>query len=165
MKYLYLLVILAFPLFSQSIYTCNIDGVINFSQSPCGDEDNEITVKVQEPIQSSTEQSTNEPDNSNKTNSQQHFDDISIKLYDRKIKKLELKIKQHQSNLNKKIETLKLKKLYANNNTAGAIYEDSISNEMIAITNKYNIMINQERERIKSYKQKKLELLQKNTLF
>ena len=133
---------------------------MKFSQSPCGEEDHEIIIEVQAPISNLDGKTLKSVSSADKTTSQQHFDDISIKQYDRKIKKLELRIKQHQRNLDKKIETLEHKKLYANNNTAGAIYEDSISNEMIAVTKKYNIMINQERERIKSHKQKKQELLQ-----
>lgn len=139
---------------SQSIYTCTVDGVTVYSQSPCGNEDKEVTVHTPPMVDSGSHVVSSSKQSVDSKTPQQYFDEINTSQYGRKIRKLELKIESYQRRLDAKLEALKIKKLYAKNNTAGAIYEDSISNEMIAITNQYNIKINQERERIASLKQK-----------
>jgi len=138
---------------AQTIYTCTVDDVTVFSQSPCGNVDKKIDVTVVTPSITYDKIKANTKQVASKT-PQQYFDDINLAQSKRKIRNIESKIKSHQRKLDIELETLKSKKRNAMNNTAGAIYEDSISNEMIAVTNKYTIKINQERERIDNLKQK-----------
>lgn len=59
-------------------------------------------------------------------------------------KKIELNSKKMESEL----DSLKKKKLRANNNSAGAAWEISISEEMRAVTSKYKALIDVERDKI-----------------
>ena len=127
---------------SAEFYKCNHDGKTIYSDKPCGINNHEII------IQKDVYQKTS---NSRKKLSA----DISQDLENsRKKRDFTRKINSLRTDIDLKIESrdfelakLKRKKNRAKNNLAGAEWESSISEEMIAVTNKYNteiISINKE---------------------
>ena len=67
---------------------------------------------------------------------------------DREIKQLESRIIDHRSALNNEIANLQRKKQSANNNLAGATWEQSISDEMSAVSQKYDALIRNDQSQI-----------------
>ena len=67
---------------------------------------------------------------------------------DREIKVIEDRIVDHRRSLNREMENLQRKKRLANNNLAGATWEQSISDEMTAVSQKYDALIRNDQSRI-----------------
>lgn len=70
----------------------------------------------------------------------------------RDIKRSENKLKRYQSSMSKELAGLKAKKSRANNNLAGAQWENSISTEMQAVTEKYKNLMDAERSSLDRYR-------------
>jgi len=71
----------------------------------------------------------------------------------RDLRRTENKINQYQQNMQRELAALQGKKRSANNNLAGAQWETSISNEMQAVTTKYNSLISTEQSRLDAQRQ------------
>src|SRR5690554_3435232 len=71
----------------------------------------------------------------------------------RDLRRTENKITQYQQNMQRELAVLQGKKRSANNNLAGAQWETSISNEMQAVTTKYNSLISTEQSRLDAQRQ------------
>ena len=69
------------------------------------------------------------------------------------MRKTENKITQYQQQMHGELSALRNKKRFANNNLAGAQWETSISNEMQAVTTKYNSLISTEQRRLDAQRQ------------
>lgn len=67
---------------------------------------------------------------------------------DREIKRLEGRIVDHRSQMGSEMDSLKQKKQLANNNLAGATWEQSISDEMNAVVQKYDALIRNDQNQI-----------------
>lgn len=67
---------------------------------------------------------------------------------DRDIKRLEGRIIDHRSEMDGEMNGLRRKKQFANNNLAGATWEQSISDEMNAVAQKYDALIRDDQNRI-----------------
>lgn len=70
---------------------------------------------------------------------------------DREIQRLEGRITDHRSAMDGEMANLRRKKLLANNNLAGATWEQSISEEMNAVTQKYDALIRSDQSRIDQF--------------
>ncbi|MCB1769727.1 MAG: DUF4124 domain-containing protein [Candidatus Competibacteraceae bacterium] len=71
---------------------------------------------------------------------------------DREIQRLEGRITDHRSAMDGEMANLRRKKLLANNNLAGATWEQSISEEMNAVTQKYDALIRSDQNRIDQFR-------------
>ena len=61
---------------------------------------------------------------------------------------MEGQIVEHRSAMSDQIANLQRKKQYANNNLAGATWEQSISDEMSAVSQKYDALIRNDQSQI-----------------
>lgn len=122
---------------SANVYKCDIEGVITYSQIPCN-HDAQITEYTTEQLSSTTQPQTNK----SAEEAQATMDRLSesIKKRDLRIAINRLKSDKArlQSQRDNKIAKLKSAKRSANNSLAGAVWEDSLSEEMAAIAVQYD---------------------------
>jgi hypothetical protein len=130
----------ALPAFSSAeVFKCTLNGSLVFSDKPCGDNAVVVEMKKTAPPASSPVVTQDMSALTNLTH--------------------ELALKRRKAELNKEIDNimteiaattrlmdlelqlLREKKQYANNNLAGAAWEQSISQEMTAITERYKIKV------------------------
>ena len=74
--------------------------------------------------------------------------DRKLTEIDREIGRLEGQIVNHRSAMSDQIANLQRKKQFANNNLAGATWEQSISDEMSAVSQKYDALIRNDQSQI-----------------
>lgn len=144
---------------AAGIYKCTVSGKTVFQDRPCANassDQNLVDVKPVAP--SSAAPATNaETEALNK-----YFD--AARIEDRQ-RELQYKISNKQreksslqSQMDRELAALREKKLYANNNLAGATYQQSISSEMQAVATSYDTKIRSIDAEIERY-QKELETL------
>lgn len=141
-KALPLLLILPF-LSHATVYKCKIDGVLTFSQTPCGDASETTEYKMDDTNRPVDNISSQEklPKSSN-TGSDSSVDEyIEIRQIKRKISKLEWQKKDLVASRDKEINALRERKASANNNLAGSSYLQSLAQEMSAVANTYSMDI------------------------
>lgn len=130
------------------IYKCkDANGRTTFSQLPCAPDAQKVIVKTTEPSESDREQTRETLDKNNamiKENEESRQIASARNRVDTLINEREAKLSQ-----------LRIKKLYAANNLAGATWEKSISDEMQAVTEKYNADIDAARQRVHDLENKK----------
>lgn len=140
---------------AQTFYKCDRYGMTVFSQQPCGDSAEEIKAK-NHPSQYKAKKNKHR-ENANVISKNPQADITKVKIYsiEQKIKRHNSKINSAKRKMSKEISTLKARTAYASNNLAGAIYQDALSEEMIAISNKYTAIINDEDRLINALKEQK----------
>ncbi len=135
MKWIPTFILSVLPLVGYAeIYKCQDErGKTTYSQHPCGDSGEVITVNPTVP-------SVNSPDSRSEFN--QTLDAIDIRTEIRRLERYISLLKARKRSFTRKMDAelnaLKQKKLYANDNLAGATWEASISTEMRAITESYH---------------------------
>lgn len=72
----------------------------------------------------------------------------NVAIYSDSVRSIESEISNLKASMDSELAALRTKKLYANNNLAGATYESSVSQEMEAVTKKYQIMIDDATRRL-----------------
>ena len=121
---------------SANVYKCDIDGVITYSQIPCN-HDAQVTEYTTEALISTPQPQANQSAEAqatmNRLSESIKKRDIRIAINRLKSDKARLKCKRDN-----KIAKLKNAKRSANNNLAGAVWEDSLSEEMAAIAVQYD---------------------------
>ena len=138
-----LLVIVKFS-YAGEVYKCTVDGKITYSQMPCANNEAEerlYKLEAIQPIDATPSLRTNTVSNPNKANSDSSQAQVKIYLLNNKIKRSKSKISTYQKKMTKEISKLKSRTYYANNNLAGATYQAALSNEMVAISNKYKSLM------------------------
>lgn len=116
---------------SADIYKCTgSNGVVTFSQMPCGHDAKKIQVETAEPTAAAAAQSRKDIDSMNKT--------VAESAYQRQLQAKRNRIQELIDERDRKLSALRYKKQYANNNLAGATWEKSISDEMQAVTMRYS---------------------------
>lgn len=134
MKWILPLVLSVLPLIGYAdIYKCQDEhGKTTYSQHPCGDTVELITVNPTAP-------SVTSPDSRSKFN--HTLDAIDIRTERRRLERhislLKARKRSYSRKMDAELSALRQKKLYANNNLAGATWEESISTEMVAVTESY----------------------------
>jgi len=145
-----------------------------FSQRPCGSDSIEASVNVQEKISSATpgeEASDNfstrkataaSHSSSELDETQSSWDRIKasnrLRDLEREIARREGQISTWENARDSRIAQLRSKKHYANNNLAGATWEESISTEMQAVSSQYDSKIDREQHKIDRLFKEKEEL-------
>jgi len=130
----------------SAIYKCKVDGVTTFSQSPCGDTSQEVKVIVRN--------STSKQAPHSQTSVKTATNDVDQYLINQEIKRRNKNINRYKLKLNKELAVLKERTYYARNNLAGATYQNALSQEMVALTNKYKTLIDDEKRQISTLKSK-----------
>lgn len=133
-----LLALISSSAFAQ--YKCVVDGKTSFQDLPCSSgSSTPLNVKygsIQGAPEVKTQQSNNTVENLKKsTNSLEKARLIREKQY--QIENIQNAKYGLQAELDKKLEALRIKKQSANNNLAGATWEQSISQEMTSLTESY----------------------------
>lgn len=133
-------------------YKCTDNsGKVAFQQTPCASSQKQQELKVRfinppQPVQS-------QASGPQLTTDQRMLANLE---HDRKLRELQQQIEQIEGNINQRnalmsseIALLQQRKLAANNNLAGATWEQSISTEMQAVTQKYKTMNDTDFERLR----------------
>lgn len=122
---------------SANVYKCDIDGVITYSQIPCN-HDAQITEYTTEQLSSTSQPQTNQSAAEAKATMDRLSESIKKRDLRIAINRLKSDKARLQSQRDNKIAKLKSAKRSANNNLAGAVWEDSLSEEMAAIAVQYD---------------------------
>lgn len=121
-----------------------------FSQRPCGDSAESGTIA--EPQYSGSSAETAPAHAAPETVGSTTWDKIeasnALRQADREIKRREGRFRGLEAEREQKIAALQNKKSYANNNLAGATWEESISSEMRAVNEQHQSKIDSERRNI-----------------
>lgn len=132
-----------------SYYVCtDASGKKSFQSQPCtGDVKSE-----QRDYEVSEQPQTSNASNGSGSNdlAETLFRDNKLRKLDRDIKKSVQQLDKHTKSMERELRALRLKKTRANNNMAGAQWETSISEEMNAVTTKYQTILENERSRLQS---------------
>lgn len=126
------------------IYKCERDGETVFSQTPCAPNAQEVTVKVHTPDPEAAKLAAERAEATNEAV------DTSMerRRIEREISDLEDRIRGYERRMDSELTSLRLKKTRAANNTAGATWEQSISDEMSAVTSRYQTKIDSAQRQI-----------------
>lgn len=152
MKYLALLLALSFGAHSN-VYKCEVNGTITYSQVPCGDdaEVTDYTIKTDaaepaqlepqaQPVAGISAAAIGE-------SPKQTFDRIALINTKRdlmsRINWRKSEVKRVIAERNAKIAAIRNKKGKVQLNIAGVLYEDSLSNDVLAVTSQYDVTINE----------------------
>ena len=137
--------LLFFSFFTNAaIYKCTVDGIDTYSQQPCSAKANEVEIKVQNTYQSKLKPT--------KTQLKNNDNEVNSYILKRKIRMHNENIAKIKRKMERELATLKARTYYAANNLAGAQYQTALSQEMIAVTNKYATLISDEERKIKALK-------------
>lgn len=141
---------------SADVYKCKQNGKMVFSDQPCSTTAEKISVKPATGHADAVSESDAVAASKafvDKTNA-----NVKRSALDADIERAKDRINSLQNNRDRELAALRDKKQRANNNLAGAVWEDSISNEMIAITNSYATRITAEERKLAELNAKRAAL-------
>ncbi|SNY41069.1 protein of unknown function [Arsukibacterium tuosuense] len=121
-----------------TVFKCEVDGVVTYSQIPCS-HDAELTEYTTDEVDSPAKQQKPAAQTESPSETLVRVRDALTKR-DMQLQITRLKGDKARLQSRRDIEITKLRqsKLQANNNLAGAVWENSLSKEMAAITAKYD---------------------------
>lgn len=144
MKKQLIALILVAPLFAgaNEVHICtDANGKKSFQQMPC-EADSQSEIK--------NYSLDNVGTNMGKLDYDEARADRENRQLQRDIRRSENKIIDYQNSMSRELSVLRQRQSKANNNLAGATYLDSISNEMSAVTARWDTMIRTEQSRLDS---------------
>ena len=165
MKWL-LISIAVFPAaLNAAVYKCKADGETVYQASPCAKGGEEIRVRstpASVPAQRIDDRGNDRPEpggtKTTRHSERAYLAQLEIDKKNHEIDKHNKNIKRYRKMMRSELAALKRKKGYARNNLAGATWEQSISTEMRAVTEKYQQMIDSEKYDIDALKDEIKEL-------
>ncbi len=132
--------IIAAPLAQAEIYKCKVNGQTVFSQMPCGEHAVEVKPKVLQPsaaamaeqqaVNASVQAAASSMERSRR-----------MGQIERSIAELDARIAQMEVDRDRTISSLRFSRNYANNNLAGATWQQSLAAEMEAVAIQYGTSI------------------------
>ena len=140
------------------VYKCKVDGKTTFSDRPCATDAKPINVRPASGHSGAVAPvPTAAPAASVPINSSNNPQAVVAKMErDRALRDIghdieieHSKIREEEESMSRELAALRNKKQYANNNLAGAVWEQSISAEMAAVVAGYEQRIQSRRERVK----------------
>jgi uncharacterized protein (DUF305 family) len=151
---------------AAEIYKClDSNGKPLFQGTPCAGSGNKIAVKPANGTVAADTAPEGAPASPVGMTSSKLKASVSALELDRKkreidydIRDLEAEVDRHQRAMDRELAALQDKKLYASNSLAGATWEQSISTEMRAVTDKYSTKMRIAQERIASLRRRSEEL-------
>ncbi len=149
------------PAFAQTMYKCpNAAGTVNFQQMPCSPQGGGESVTVKAiPAGSGSGVATDSSEADRmKGLAQQAGSERRLLEISREITSLESQMSGFRSSMSSEMSRLQGKKNLANNNLAGATWEQSISDEMAAVSDKYDSLIRSNQSQIDSLRQERTQL-------
>lgn len=141
---------------TADVYKCKQNGKMVFSDQPCSTTAEKISVKPA----SGHADAVSESDAVAASKAFVDKTNASVKrsALDADIDRVKDRINTLQNNRDRELAALRDKKQRANNSLAGAVWEDSISNEMIAVTNSYATRITAEERKLAELNAKRAAL-------
>ena len=143
------ILIISFPVKAE-FYKCVVNGKSTFSDRPCAEDSEKIEIKVYRP-------ETNKISSTHERTERMTFKSKIYRVKSR-IKSKEREIKRYRIAMDRELSDLKDKKRFAANNSSGATWEISISNEMESVVAKYNSKISGAEGEIKHYRRELSDL-------
>ncbi|MCW8918943.1 MAG: DUF4124 domain-containing protein [Gammaproteobacteria bacterium] len=132
---------------SGAVYRCEVEGQITFSQTPCAANAQEYQVDYIKPNADHAARMSEQTQSSAAA--------VAASQTEREIRSQGLAIKDEEANIrvlqsrrDKELAALRSKKNLANNNLAGATWEQSISDEMNAVNGRYDAQISEKQTNI-----------------
>ena len=162
-KPILLSLLLIAPAFGQTMYKCpNAAGVVNFQQMPCTPQGGGETVPVKAiptgaGADSGSPQRASETDRVKQLAHQAERERRFLEIR-REIDELERKTRDYRKDMANEMSSLKNKKQFSTNSLAGAVWEQSISDEMNAVSSKYDSLIRSAQSQIDSLRQEETQL-------
>ncbi len=139
------LVMLGAPLAQADIYKCVIGGKTVFSQTPCAPDAVEVRPKVVQPsAEAMAEQQAVNASVQAAASAMER--DRRMRAIERAIEELDARIVQMEAERDRTIARLRFNRLYANNNLAGATWQQSLAAEMEAVAVQYGTSISAAQE-------------------
>jgi hypothetical protein len=122
----------------SAVFKCDVDGVVTYSQDPCGDAYQEVDYHESKNVISRQTRSQNKIGENSVSDAENKKSEITDYIrkgqLSRDVRNLENKRKKVFSNRNAKIKKLRDSRRRANNNLAGATWEQSLAEEMSAVS-------------------------------
>lgn len=124
------------------IYKCVVNGKTTFAQQPCAANAVKVEVNTHQPSDEERQRAQESAEFNQSYNAENKLK-YKILTLNRKNSDLKRNIEDYQSKMDSEIEDLKRDKSRSANNLAGATWEKSLSEEMSAVTSKYQVKIEQ----------------------
>lgn len=132
---------------AAAIYKCLVEGETVFSQTPCAPDAQPVAVKIHRPSDDEARRAAERAEwterQSATLRSERKGRAAAIE-----IESLERQINVYQQDMEKELSSLREKKASANNNLAGATWEQAQAVEMQAVVDRYNTKIEIARSKI-----------------
>ena len=131
---------------SAQVYKCKVNGKTVYADAPCGGAKSAVMdIRQDRAVQTASAASTQEAlaEKSSKVDKM-----IKRRQLQDDIDRSESYISSLHSQREREMNALRAKKMRANNNLAGAVWEQSISAEMNAVTSKYDSKVKSEQSRL-----------------
>lgn len=126
------------PVTSQAaIYQCVVDGQTEFSDQPCGDTSKKIEHKAAPMVGGSMANSGTDEFLEHRASKRK------IELIDREISSLQKKRQRVRDRMDSKLARYQSDRLRANNNLAGAVWENSLAEDAQVMRERYQSEIDQ----------------------
>jgi hypothetical protein len=149
------------------MYKCVENGKTTFQDTPCLGPGATVSVKPatgnsSSPTPSATSDKSRPPEQSSFDKAKEHVRSMELERKQREIdyeiEKLESQIRHYQADLDADLTALSRKKAFAKNNLAGATYEQSISTEMQAVSERYKVNIQIAQDKMTQLRNEAVEL-------
>ncbi|SFD58724.1 DUF4124 domain-containing protein [Pseudoalteromonas denitrificans] len=146
MHYTLLISIFLISFFADSsVFKCDINGVLTFSQFPCSDNAQQIEIKTPKPSANnktlSSEQTHSEIDNF-----------IQLRQIEKKMTKSDNLIRSYQDKMTEEVNTLNNKLTHIAKKPSGDLYDfnqsDAIAKQLNNVISRYNSLINVEQQKL-----------------
>lgn len=131
------------------VYKCKVDGTTVFSDQPCSSDAKQISVRPAGGPSSSVSSPASAAPSPAVVNSSSNPQAVvarmeherAIREIESKIQRLRSRVLEEQDSMNREVAALRDQKQYANNNLAGATWQQSLSGEMSAVVARYDVRI------------------------
>lgn len=133
---------------ASAVYKCIVDGKTTFSQTKCAYDAEKVVLDAYMPSQADIQNAETRAIEINEQVNKNRVQRDSRAIQNR-ISRLRSNVSRYQRNMDAELDVLRVKKSRANNNLAGATYEQAIAMEMRAVIDKYTTKINTSNDQIK----------------
>jgi len=145
---------------NAQVYRCTVNGRAVYADAPCGTESRSIDARPAAGTSPSTS-SVGTPDPATESSAAlAKRADVAARrrILNDDIDRKQARIKTLRGEMEQRLEALKAKKSYARNNLAGAVWEQSISDEMMAVATSYDNKIRSEERELSELRKQLSEI-------
>ena len=152
---------------AHAVYKCQVNGTTTYQAQPCSGSSKpgqQMNIRSGSPagtqsdakpeIQSGAQKSPSSSAGAEKQAVEQMTRDRQIREANYEVENLERRIANRSEQMTREMDALRAQKARANNNLAGATWEQSLSTEMQAVAARYKVMNDVDQEQIKALRAK-----------